>query len=79
MHHFGEDMTTGRISGNQFIIEARHHSTGAVVTMAGPTVGVLTDPQQAVDANLVADLARKFAHFLRTNLSKGPVEAHGVG
>jgi MOSC domain-containing protein YiiM len=36
MHHFGEDMTTGRIEDNRFIVEARHHVTQAVIQMTGP-------------------------------------------
>ena len=73
MHHFGEDMTTGRIEGDQFVIEARHHTTGAVVTMKGPTSGVLDD-NDTVDAAFVGDLAGRFAHFLRENLNP-PVRA----
>jgi hypothetical protein len=68
MHHFGEDMTTGRIEGDQFVIEARHHATGAVVTMTGPVSGVLGD-DDVVDAAFVGDLAGRFAHFLRENLN----------
>ncbi|HLH41805.1 MAG TPA: hypothetical protein VKV74_02375 [Bryobacteraceae bacterium] len=75
MHHFGEDMTTGRISDGQFIIQATHHATGAVVTMTGPLVGVLADPNQPVDENIVNQLARQFARFLRTNLNSGPAVA----
>jgi hypothetical protein len=68
MHHFGEDMTTGRIEGNRFIIEARHHATQAVIQMTGPTLGVLSDPNQTIDAVFVDNLAGEFAHFLRLKL-----------
>jgi len=68
MHHFGEDMTTGRIEGNRFIIEARHHVTKAAIQMTGPTSGVLSDPKQTIDDAFVDNLAREFAHFLRLNL-----------
>jgi hypothetical protein len=72
MHHFGEDMTTGRIEGDQFIVEARHHTTGATVTMKGPTSGVFGDETTVVDQAFVKILAGRFAHFLRENLDSGP-------
>ena len=77
MHHFGEDMTTGRIEGDQFVVEARHHVTGATVTMKGPRKGVFSDPNQVVDQAFVQNLAGHFAHFLRENLNLGPAFAAG--
>jgi hypothetical protein len=74
MHHFGEDMTHGWIDGDRFVVEAKHHVTGAVVRMEGPTKGVLTNPGGVVDAGLVGNLAAEFAHFLRVNLN-GPGRA----
>jgi hypothetical protein len=72
MHHFGEDMTKGWIEDDQFVIEAQNHSTGASVTMRGPTQGVLDDATEVVDEALVKVLAGRFAHFLRENLNPGP-------
>ncbi len=64
MHHFGEDSTKGRIEGAEFIIESQHHTTGATVTMRGPTAGVFTSGEAKVDAAFVERLAREFAAFL---------------
>jgi hypothetical protein len=72
MHHFGEDMTTGRIEGDEFVIEAKHHATGATVTMKGPTNGVFGDAITVVDDAFVQILAGRFAHFLRENLDSDP-------
>jgi hypothetical protein len=75
MHHFGEDFTTGRIETGRFVIEARHHSTNAVVEMSGPTVGVFSDPTKVVDQQFVDGLALEFAHFLRAHLDSSPAAA----
>jgi hypothetical protein len=72
MHHFGEDMTTGRIEGARFVIEARHHSSQAVIQLSGPTLGVLSNPTQIIDNQFVDNFAREFAHFLRTHLDSSP-------
>jgi hypothetical protein len=73
MHHFGEDMTKGWIDGDRFRIEARHHTTGATITMTGPTTGVFADSAaEGVDDEFVRDLAGRFARFLRDNLNSGP-------
>jgi hypothetical protein len=69
VHHFGENMTRGWIEDGHFIIEARHHTTGALVTMRGPTAGVFENSQQVVDGPFVQKLAQEFAHFLRENLN----------
>jgi hypothetical protein len=75
MHHFGEDMTTGRIDADRFVIEARHHTTQAMIEMSGPIAGVFTDASQIIDQVFLDNLAREFAHFLRTHLDSSPAAA----
>jgi hypothetical protein len=75
MHHFGEDMTTGRIEADRFVIEARHHTTQAMIQMTGPITGVLSDVTRTIDQVFVANLALEFAHFLRTHLDSSPAAA----
>jgi RecJ-like exonuclease len=67
-------MTTGRIEADRFVIEARHHFTGAIIQMTGPTIGVLEDVTRTIDPGFVENLAREFAHFLGSKL--GPHEGH---
>jgi hypothetical protein len=69
MHHFGEEFTRSRIRGQNFEIECRNHVTGAVVKISGPVQGVLEDEGEVIDQTFVEDLGRKFAHFLKDNLT----------
>lgn len=77
MHHYGEDFTRSRIIGSRFEIQCRNHVTGAVITLSGPTEGLLENGDDRVDDLFVDELGRKLVHFLRENLINPALEMEG--